>query len=56
MAKIPKKNGQVIHYSTYCSLDETELSDTGEHAEQAAFNKKYPSHQSTHDAIESETP
>jgi len=38
-AKILKENGQVIHLSTYCPLNEVETTDAGELAKQAAFDK-----------------
>ena len=38
-AKILKENGQVIHLSTYRPLNDTETTDAGELAAQAAFNK-----------------
>ena len=38
-AKILKENGQVLHLSTYRPLNETELTDASELAEQSAFDK-----------------
>jgi len=41
MAKMLKENGQVIHLSTYQSLNEAELSDAGELAEQVGGRTRH---------------